>query len=97
MVVKYEDDDIFLSPKKEDTQAGWEFILNLCRKKVDFGFGALDSFLSGPDAARRVELVLQEANTNEWLRFQLKDTLSLLQTKDLSEEQINRLRAAITI
>ena len=75
------DETLFCAADAESTANEWATILRLCAEEREIGFGALDSFLSGPDLERRVRLVVDEAPGNAWLRIQLKDTLQLDQTQ----------------
>jgi hypothetical protein len=88
---EYRGDEFILSPLAKDTERGWRHIKELCDRQVSIGFGALDSFLSGPDLERRISLVEAEANSNEWLRRELQDTLTLNQSSDWNEDQHRRL------
>jgi hypothetical protein len=77
-----------------ETDAQWRRVLAACKSQLHIGFGLLDSFLSRPDLDRRINLVVAETATNEWLRDELRDTLSLDQSHDMSPEQVERLRGA---
>lgn len=90
----YDADESILSPLPKHTEIGWRHILRLCGDERPIGHGALDSFLSGPDLDSRIKLVADEVGKNEWLRLELKDTLTLDQTADWSKEQMARLRDA---
>jgi hypothetical protein len=80
-----------INPDPSATAAEWRSMLSLCQKERAIGFGALDSFLSGADLECRVALVEAEAPSNEWLRAELRDTLSLNQAKDWTIDQHARL------
>ena len=90
---RFKDDAGFtvIDPDSSKTENEFQYILFLCKQEASIGFGALDSFLSGPDIERRVRLIESEAMYNAYLRSELRDTLHLHQAKDLSEEQIRRL------
>jgi hypothetical protein len=90
----YNIEEFTLSPLAKHTDIGWRHILRLCELKRPCGFGALDSFLSGPDLERRIQLVEQESRTNTTLRSELSDTLGLNQSSDWTPEQHERLRNA---
>lgn len=96
---RFEEDDVFYltysDPSKTDNE--FQYILFLCAKGVPIGYGALDSFLSGPDIEQRVRLVESETKHNETLRCELADTLNLNQSKDWSRDQHQRLCAAAGI
>ncbi len=81
----------FVSPESEDTEANWNYILELCRRKYAIGYGVLDSFLFGPDLERRMALVEHEAVNNPWLRGELKDTLHLNHENEWTTEQRERM------
>lgn len=89
-----EDELILIDPSASATEQEWEFIKRLISAGREIGFGALDSFLSGPDIDRRVDLVLAEAPKNTALRLQLRDAMSLAQNSDLNPRQIASLQAA---
>lgn len=73
----FSDDEYHIaSTKPEDTEEVWSKILMLCEKEYHIGFGLLDSFLSGPDLEKRIELVENEIKRNNWLRSELLDTIS---------------------
>jgi hypothetical protein len=91
---EYDLEECIVSPLAKHTDIGWRHILKLCAANLPCGFGALDSFLSGPDLERRIQLVEQESKSNKYLRFELSDTLSLNQSADWSPEQVERLRKA---
>jgi hypothetical protein len=78
---------ILVDPDPGATEAEWRVILDLCRKQRSIGFGALDSFLSGPDLERRVALVEAEAVCNEWLRAESRDTLAPDQSEEWTGDQ----------
>jgi hypothetical protein len=80
-----------LSSARSDTTEVWLNILEMCRRHYPIGYRILDSFLSGPDIERRLELLQIEVPLNEWLRDELKDTLNLDQSADLRPEQLARL------
>jgi len=82
---------IWMSTAPEDTEKEWAYLLKLCDLKRSIGFGALDSFLSGPDLEKRVALVETQAVKNEWLRLELADTLTLNQSNDWTPSQYHRL------
>lgn len=82
-----------VSTRPEDTLQEWQQILLLCANDIYVGFGALDSFLSGPDLDRRVELVIAEARNNATLRLELRDTLTMPQS-ECSAQQLDRLHSA---
>jgi hypothetical protein len=77
---------VIIDNGKDHTETEFSYILFLCEKGIPIGFGALDSFLSGPDLERRVKLVEEAAWQNENLRNELADTLSLDQSNDWTEE-----------
>ena len=83
-----------MNPEPGATDRQWAEILRLCREEAAIGFGALDSFLSGPDLDRRIALVEREAPVNLWLRLELRDTLALDQSNDWTPAQHERLRRA---
>jgi hypothetical protein len=83
---------ILIDPDPRATESEWRVILALCRKQRPIGFGALDSFLSGPDLERRLALVETEAVSNEWLRVELRDTLALDQSKEWTANQHARMK-----
>jgi hypothetical protein len=88
----YDSDESILSPLAIDTDRGWKHILNLCgQENASFGFGALDSFLSGADLEKRISLVEVECPRNATLRLALRDTLQLNQSSEWTEEQERRL------
>jgi hypothetical protein len=91
---RYQQESFYVSSRSEDTDAEWQYILELCRRRYAIGFSALDSFLSGPDLETRVRLVEAEALKNEWLTSELRDALSLDQSKDWSSEQEMRMKRA---
>ncbi len=91
---EYEEDEFILSPLARDTERGWRHILKLCEREIACGFGALDSFLTGPDLERRMSLVEKEALVNLGLKSELCDTIQLNQSKDWSPEQILRMQKA---
>ncbi len=84
-----------LGTDPKDTDGGWKIILELCSQRKHFGFDILDSFLSGPDLDNRINLLVEEVEVNGWLKDELKDALSLDQNKDLTSEQIARLKNCI--
>jgi hypothetical protein len=88
-----EPDHFIASTRPEDTSEEWQHLLRLCARGLCIGHGALDSFLSGPDLAQRVDLVVAEARNNATLRLELRDTLTMPQA-EWSTEQHARLRAA---
>ena len=88
------DELILIDPSASATEQEWEFIKRLISAGREIGFGALDSFLCGPDIDRRVDLVLAEAPKNAALRLQLRDAMSLAQTSDLKPGQIVSQQAA---
>lgn len=94
---RLEEDDgfIVLDTDPSQTDAEYQYLLFLCEQGVPIGFGALDSFLSGADIEKRVSMIEREAKQNEYLRGELIDTLSLNQSKDWTQDQLQRLcRAA---
>lgn len=84
--------ETYVSSAAEDTTEVWSHLLLLCKQEVHIGFGKLDSFLSGPDLERRLDLVEEECKSNEWLRLELKDTLGLDQSSDWSDKQMQRVK-----
>lgn len=73
------------------TENEFQYILFLCGQQVPSGYGALDSFLGGPDIERRVSMIEHEAKQNAYLRSELADTLNLNQSKDWSKDQHQKL------
>lgn len=83
----------YVDPAPEATETNWLYILELCRREYAIGYGVLDSFLSGPDLVRRMELVRDEVPRNPWLKAELRDTLHLNQTNDWTPEQLRLMRS----
>lgn len=81
----------FADPAPAATDAEWTRVLDACARGWPIGFGLLDSFLDGPDLDRRIALIEAEAPRNAWLRAELRDTLTLDQSKNLSPSQVQRL------
>lgn len=90
---EYDFDEAILSPLAKHTAIGWRHILKLCEREVHFGFGALDSFLSGPDLESRTKLLENEVKSNNWLKLELRDMLGLNQ-EDWPADISKRLRQA---
>jgi hypothetical protein len=84
-------DASFADPAAGVTDREWQRVLDACACRRHIGFGLLDSFLSGPDLHRRLGLVEAEAMRNAWLRAELRDTLSLDRTGNLTPLQVQRL------
>jgi hypothetical protein len=91
---EYDPDDRHVSDRPEDTAKAWRHILRLCRRQSPIGHGPLDSFLSGPDSEARIELVERECATNEWLRLELRDTLTMNQPEWTTEQRARLIQAA---
>jgi len=83
---------VVMDPDPGQTESGWSVLLRLCELQRSIGFGALDSFLSGPDLERRVALVETHARSNEWLRVELRDTLGLDHSSEWTPEHHDRLK-----
>lgn len=84
----------YASTSPSATHTEWARLLDCCKQQLPIGFGMLDSFLSGVDIDRRIDLVVAEAKTNVWLRLELRDTLTLNQSRDWSTAQRLRLTRA---
>ena len=85
----------FVDPASEATEDAWDLIIQACEMDISIGLGMLDSFLDGPDLNRRISLIHDEVTSNEWLRAELRDTLSLNQSKNLSLDQIRVLEKLV--
>jgi hypothetical protein len=76
------------SPVARDTEKEWGKVLFFCKQKQPIGVGLLDSFLSGPDIERRIDLVKEEVKTNVWLRLELCDTVHISSATNPTDEQL---------
>ena len=81
----------FADPSASATDREWKRVLDACARELPIGFGLLDSFLSGPDLERRIELIVNSASASDTLRLELADTMTVDQSRNLTEVQIARL------
>jgi hypothetical protein len=85
----------FADPAATATDAEWARVLNACAQGIPIGLGLLDSFLSGPDLARRIEFAVSTAKVDAAFRLELADTLQLDQSRNMTQAQIASLERAI--